>query len=39
MNLKPLKKEKYTLNEVCSRWQEFHKDYDYEYLNEKIASG
>lgn len=39
MNLKPLKKDKYTLNEVCSRLQEVHKDYDYEYINEKISSG
>lgn len=39
MKLKPLIKDKYTIDGVCTRWNEVHEDYDYEYLNEKIASG
>lgn len=39
MNLDPLVKPMYSTQEVSARWQTIHKDYDMEFLQEKIASG
>lgn len=37
MHLEPLIKNAYSLEEVSSRWQQIHKDYGMEFLQEKIA--
>lgn len=38
MDLRPLVRSSYSIEEVVTRWQTVHEDYDIDYLQEKIAS-